>query len=293
MASGPSSSSGSFVHLHVHTEYSMLDGAARIDDLLAPRRRELGMPALAITDHGYLFGAYEFWKKAKKHGVKPIIGIEAYLTPGTQPLRPHPGPVGRRRQAGDDVSGGGAYTHMTLLARDDAGHAQPLPDRLAGLARGPLLQAPDGPRAARDVRRGAHRDDRLPVGRGPDPAAARAVRRGAARPPREFRDIFGRENFYVELMDHGLEHRAPGPEGPAAARQGPRTCRWSPPTTCTTRAPEDAQAHEALLCVQSGSTLADPEPVQVRRRRRSTSSRPQRDARTCGASSPRPATTRC
>ena len=72
----------SFVHLHVHTEYSMLDGAARIDELFEAAA-QMGMPALATTDHGYVFGAYEFWKKAQKHGVKPIIGVEAYLTPGT------------------------------------------------------------------------------------------------------------------------------------------------------------------------------------------------------------------
>src|SRR5450631_3142860 len=67
----------SFVHLHVHTEYSMLDGAARIDELFETAVR-MGMPALATTDHGYIFGAYEFWSKAKKYGIKPIIGLEAY-----------------------------------------------------------------------------------------------------------------------------------------------------------------------------------------------------------------------
>ena len=75
--------SDSFVHLHVHTEYSMLDGAARLDDLFA-RTAELGMPAIAMTDHGNVFGAYDFWKKAKAHGVKPIIGTEAYLAPGSR-----------------------------------------------------------------------------------------------------------------------------------------------------------------------------------------------------------------
>src|SRR5690349_24905015 len=78
----PSNSTDSFVHLHVHTEYSMLDGAARIGDLFT-RAAEMGMPALATTDHGYVFGAYEFWKKAQGTGVKPIIGVEAYVTPGT------------------------------------------------------------------------------------------------------------------------------------------------------------------------------------------------------------------
>ncbi|KFC49584.1 hypothetical protein GY12_26850 [Micrococcus luteus] len=71
---------GGFVHLHTHTEYSMLDGAAKLDDLFAEAQR-LGMDSLAITDHGYLFGAYDFWSKAKAAGVKPIIGLEAYVAP--------------------------------------------------------------------------------------------------------------------------------------------------------------------------------------------------------------------
>ena len=83
MSSGSSTSSaGNFVHLHVHTEYSMLDGASLLDGLFA-RTSELGMPAIAMTDHGNLHGAYDFYRRAKQHGVKPIIGIEAYLTPGT------------------------------------------------------------------------------------------------------------------------------------------------------------------------------------------------------------------
>ena len=106
------------MHLHNHTEYSMLDGAARIDELFKTAE-QMGMPALATTDHGFVFGAYEFWKKAKKHGVKPIVGIEAYLTPGTarqDRTRVRWGDGGE-----DDVSGTGAYTHMTLLAQNTRG----------------------------------------------------------------------------------------------------------------------------------------------------------------------------
>ena len=75
-------SSDSFVHLHTHTEYSMLDGAARLTDLFAEASR-MGMPALAMTDHGNVFGAFDFWKKATAAGIKPIIGVEAYVTPRT------------------------------------------------------------------------------------------------------------------------------------------------------------------------------------------------------------------
>ncbi|HEX6055600.1 MAG TPA: PHP domain-containing protein, partial [Intrasporangium sp.] len=107
-----------FVHLHVHTEYSMLDGAARIGDLFTEAAR-MGMPALATTDHGYVFGAYEFWKKAKGTGVKPIIGVEAYLTPGTH--RADRTKVSWGDGGRDDISGGGAYTHMTMLAENNEG----------------------------------------------------------------------------------------------------------------------------------------------------------------------------
>ena len=112
------SSGESFVHLHNHTEYSMLDGAARVDDLFRETER-MGMPALAMTDHGNVFGAYDFWKKGRKHGVKSIIGLEAYLTPGTS--RFDKTRVRWGNGGGDDVSGGGAYTHMTLLAETTEG----------------------------------------------------------------------------------------------------------------------------------------------------------------------------
>ncbi len=99
------------MHLHVHTEYSMLDGAARIGALFA-KAAELGMPALATTDHGYVFGAYEFWSKAQGTGVKPIIGVEAYVTPGTHRTDKTRISWGDKRAQGirdeDDVSGSGA-----------------------------------------------------------------------------------------------------------------------------------------------------------------------------------------
>ena len=113
--------SENFVHLHNHTEYSMLDGAARIKDMFATSQ-EMGMPAIAMTDHGYLFGAHEFWKTAQSYDVKPIIGLEAYVAPGTHRTDKVKVKWGdERTPRGDDVSGGGAYTHMTLLARNNTG----------------------------------------------------------------------------------------------------------------------------------------------------------------------------
>jgi DNA polymerase-3 subunit alpha len=110
--------SSEFVHLHCHSEYSMLDGAARLKDLVS-RSEELGMNALGITDHGNMFGAYEFYKVAKHSPVKAIIGLEAYLTPKTH--RSERKRVQWGDGTGDDVSAKGAYTHMTMWAQDTAG----------------------------------------------------------------------------------------------------------------------------------------------------------------------------
>jgi DNA polymerase-3 subunit alpha len=108
-----------FVHLHVHTEYSMLDGAARVGELMTEVSAQ-GMPAIAMTDHGNVFGAYEFYKAAKKIGVKPIIGIEAYVAPDSRFDKKR---VQWADGGEDDVSGGGAYTHMTILAENNEGLA--------------------------------------------------------------------------------------------------------------------------------------------------------------------------
>ena len=107
-----------FAHLHVHTEYSMLDGAARLGDLFQ-YARELGMDSMATSDHGFLFGAFDFWRQAKANDIKPIIGVEAYLTPGTH--RTDRSRVRWGDGSRDDVSGGGAYTHMTMWAETTEG----------------------------------------------------------------------------------------------------------------------------------------------------------------------------
>src|SRR5690625_4233926 len=112
-------SSDSFVHLHNHTEYSMLDGAAKINPMIAEAQR-LGMPAVGMTDHGNMFGASEFYNAAIDAGIKPIIGVEAYVAPGsrfdTKRVR-----WGDPSQKSDDVSGSGAYTHLTMVAENATG----------------------------------------------------------------------------------------------------------------------------------------------------------------------------
>jgi len=253
--STPPASERSFAHLHVHTEYSMLDGAARIDELLDAAVR-MGMPAIATTDHGYVFGAYEFWSKARKRGIKPIIGDEAYLTPGTHRTDKTRVRFGDDPANKDDVGGGGAYTHMTLLARTTGG--------MHNLFRMSSLASLEGhyfkPRMDRDLLSrfsggliattgcvGGEVQTKLRVGQ------YAAAREAAA----ELRDIFGAGNFYAEVMDHGL------PIERQTQRELLRLAKdLGLPLLATndlhyTKA-EDSTAHAALLCVQSGSTLMDP-----------------------------------
>ncbi|MGZ4742645.1 MAG: DNA polymerase III subunit alpha [Oryzihumus sp.] len=246
-------SENSFVHLHNHTEYSMLDGAARIDELFEAAA-QMGMPALATTDHGYVFGAYEFWKKAQKHGVKPIIGVEAYLTPGTHrtdKTRVKFGDGGR-----DDVSGSGAYTHMTLWARNNTG--------MHNLFRMSSLASLEGyyfkPRMDRELL-SQYGEGLIATTGCPSGEVQTRLRLGqyqqAVEAAAEFRDIFGAENFYCEVMDHGL-----GIERDVQKDLLRLARDLGLPLVATndlhyTKA-EDSQAHAALLCVQSGSTLMDP-----------------------------------
>ena len=251
-ASG-SGSSDSFVHLHVHTEYSMLDGAARLTDLFETTA-QLGMPALAMTDHGNVFGAYDFYKKANAHGVKPIIGMEAYLTPNT-----HRGERTRVRwaQGGeDDVSGGGAFTHMTLLAENTNG--------MHNLFRLSSRSSLEGffykPRADRELLN-QYADGLIATTGCPSGEIQTWLRIGdydkAVASAAEFREIFGRQNFFLELMDHGLGIETRVREGLLKLGKDLGLPMIATNDLHYTR-PNDAEAHEVLLCVQSGKTMADP-----------------------------------
>ncbi len=243
-----------FVHLHNHTEFSMLDGAARVGELLDEAAR-LEMPALAVTDHGYVFGAYEFYKAARDRGVKPIIGTEAYLTPGTSRFerrRVRWGDGGR-----DDVSGGGAYTHLTLLAETTEGMHNLF--RLCSLAslEGHFYK----PRMDRELLEQYGKGLIATTGC-PGGEVQTLLRLGKYDQAREsaayFRDVFGADSYFCELMDHGndVERRVredllrlAGDLGlPLLATNDLHYTR-----------PEDDIGHEALLCVQSASTINDPD----------------------------------
>jgi DNA polymerase-3 subunit alpha len=244
----------SFVHLHVHTEYSMLDGAARLGPLFAEVSRQ-GMPAVAMTDHGNLFGAYDFFKHAQAAGVKPIVGIETYLAPESR-FNKRPIFWGEQHQRSDDVSGAGAYTHLTLLATDAEGVRNLF--RLASLASiEGFYQAPrmDKELLARYAKGiiattgcpGGEVQTRLRLGQ-----YERAVRAAA-----DLRDIFGPDQVYLELMEHGIEvERRVRDDLLRVAKE----LNLAPLVTNDLHyvGQSDAKAHEALLCVQTGKTLADP-----------------------------------
>nr|WP_308201074.1 DNA polymerase III subunit alpha [Agromyces mediolanus] len=243
----------SFVHLHVHSEYSMLDGAARVGELIkAAQGHE--MPAVAVTDHGNVFGAYDFWKQATDAGIKPIIGTEAYLTPRTD--RRDKTRVRWGDGGGDDVSGSGAYTHMTLLSETTEG--------MHNLFRLSSLASIEGyyfkPRMDRELLQ-TYSKGLIATTGCPSGEVQTRLRLGqydeAVEAAAEFRDIFGSENFFCEIMDHGLgiEKRIMDDLLRLAKDLGL-------PLVATndlhyTHA-HDAKSHAALLCVQSGSTLDDP-----------------------------------
>jgi len=230
----------------------MLDGAAKISELVQEVANQK-MPAIAMTDHGNVFGAYEFYKTAKANNIKPIIGIEAYVAPESR--------FDKRRvkwaEGGeDDVSAGGAYTHMTILAENNEG--------LSNLFKLSSLASLEGfyykPRVDRELLSryasgligttgcaGGEIQTRLRMG-----AYSEALKAAS-----EMKDIFGADNFFLELMDHSIdiEKRV----FTDLLKLG-KDLNLPPLATNDLHYTfnKDASAHEVLLCVQSGSTLADP-----------------------------------
>jgi DNA polymerase-3 subunit alpha len=245
----------SFVHLHVHSEYSMLDGAARVGPLIEEAVAQ-GMPAIAVTDHGNMFGAFEFWRAATAAGISPIIGTEAYITPGTHRTDKTRVRWGMQSQQQDDVGGSGAYTHMTLLAETTEG--------MHNLFRASSYASIEGyyfkPRMDRELLSryskgviattgcvGGEVQTRLRLGQYEE----------AKKAAGEFQDIFGKENFFAEVMDHGIDiERRTMRDLISLAKE------LSIPLVATNDLhythQHDSTAHAALLCVQSGSTLDDP-----------------------------------
>ncbi|MBX3313608.1 MAG: DNA polymerase III subunit alpha [Actinobacteria bacterium] len=243
----------SFTHLHVHTEYSMLDGAARIDDVVAAAAAD-GQPALGITDHGNMYGILPFYKSCKDHGIKPILGTEAYMAHDSRHERPSR--RGRVDDTGGDAGGGQKlYYHLTLLAENATGYRNliQLSSRayLEGYYYKPrldwelLAEHSEGVIATTGCL-GGHVLQNLM--RGDDEAAIR----DAAR----LQDIFGKDNLFVEIQDHGIpEQHQTNPKLFEIARRIGAPLLATNDSHYTHR--EDAESHDALLCVQTGSLMSD------------------------------------
>ncbi|WP_090944170.1 DNA polymerase III subunit alpha [Nonomuraea jiangxiensis] len=253
--------SKSFVHLHVHTEYSMLDGAAKLKPLFKEAER-LGMPAIAMSDHGNMFGAYEFQKVAAGSPVKPIIGIEAYVAPASRFFKK---PVfwGSRAETGvadaeggKDVSGGGRYTHMTMWAKDATG--------LSNLFRLSSLASFEGyygkPRMDQELI-SQYSEGIIATTGCPSGVVQTRLRLGqydeAVKAAGEYQEIFGKENYFLELMDHGIDiEREVRADLLKLAKQLNIPLLVTNDSHYVTE--DQADAHDSLLCVGVGKNKDDP-----------------------------------
>ena len=245
--------SDSFTHLHVHTEFSMLDGAARLPELVA-RAVEDGQPALGMTDHGNMYGTLDFYKECNEQGIKPIMGTEAYMAHDHRSERP--ARRGRVDDSGGETdSGQKLYYHLTLLAENDVGYRNLI--QLASLAFMEgyyykprmdwelLSQHSDGLIATTGCL-GGHVLQSLLQG----------DERGALEKAGRLQEIFGRDNLFVELQDHGLpEQRRTNPQLIEIAKRIGAPVLATNDSHYTHR--DDHESHDALLCVQTGSLLSD------------------------------------
>jgi DNA polymerase-3 subunit alpha len=248
-----------FVHLHVHTEYSMLDGAARVPDLLAEAQR-LNMPAIAMTDHGNLYGAYEFYKKAKALGINPIIGLEGYYAPqGRFERRPFDFGGGFDEGTPEDPSAGRGkhgYTHMTLWAETTPGMHNLF--RLSSLAS--LEGYYHKPRFDRELLE-RYGTGLIGTTGCPSGEVNRWLQAGqydrALAAAADFRDILGPGNYFCEVMEHGLQIERRFREDLLKIA---RTLDL--PLVATNDLhyvhADDADAHDVLLCIGTRTTMDDP-----------------------------------
>ncbi len=230
-----------FTHLHVHTEYSLLDGSCKIKELVA-RARELGMDSMAITDHGAMYGVIDFYRAAKEAGIKPIIGCEVYVSPGSRFDR-------------ETVSGEDRYYHLVLLAENDLGYHNLMKIVSKGYVDGFYYK----PRVDYEVLETYH-EGIIALSACLAGEVQRFLSRGmyeeACRSARRYEEIFGKGNFFLELQDHGI---------PAQKTVNQGLLRMSRDLGMDLVATndihyilaEDAVPHDILLCIQTGKKVSD------------------------------------
>jgi DNA polymerase III subunit alpha len=251
---GANGGGGSVAHLHVHTEFSMLDGAARVKEVVAAAAAD-GQPAIGITDHGNMYGVLDFYREAKAVGLKPIIGIEAYQAAESRFERPP------RRGRVDDTGGDGGqgeklYYHLTLLAETNAGYKNLIKLSSAAYLDGYWYK----PRIDWELLE-RHHEGVIATTGCLGGVVLQALLNGdeerALKLAGRLQDIFGRENLFVELQDHGLDkQKLTNPKLVEIARRLNAPLLATNDSHYTHR--KDAVAHDALLCVQTGSPMDDP-----------------------------------
>jgi len=229
-----------FVHLHVHTEYSLLDGANRINDLIA-RTAELGMKSIAITDHGVMYGVVDFYKAALKNGIKPILGCEVYTAKRTR----------FDRQPGIDADQG----HLVLLARNNEGYRNLMKIVSAGFTEGFYYKPRIDMELLRRYAKGITALSACMSGDIPS-AILNGDYNKARQLALDFNEIFGHGNFYLELQNNGIEEQNLLNQNLIKLSR-----ETGIPLVATNDAhylrKEDAKAHEVLLCIQTGRKITD------------------------------------
>ena len=236
----PIQSVDEFVHLHLHTQYSLLDGAIRLPELVS-RVKELGMKTVAVTDHGNMFGAMEFYDYAKKNDIKPIIGVEAYIAPGS-----------RHDRKGNPET---AANHITLIALDQEGYKN-----LCKLVSVAYLEGfYYKPRLDKEILAKHHKGIFCLSGCLKGEVSQKLVNgdyEGAKAAAAWFQDLFGKENFALEVMENGVPEQTIANEGLERLSKeldAPLVATGD----CHYLRKEDAPAHDALLCIGTGRLLSD------------------------------------
>src|SRR5436190_5396101 len=237
-----------FVHLHLHTEYSLLDGACRLDRLM-DKAHELKFPALAITDHGVLCGAIDFYKTARDKGIKPIIGCEVYVAPGSRLEK-------KTSSGGRDV-----YHHLVLLAKDEIGYKNLIKLATAAHIEGYYYK----PRIDKEILT-AHKEGLIALSRCLASEIPELIQKDQLAQARDaidwFKQTLGAENFYLELQNHGIMEQA---------KVNRHLIPWAKEFGLKLVATNDvhyveknhSHAHDCLVCIGTQSMLSDPKRMSA------------------------------
>ncbi|MEA2030764.1 MAG: DNA polymerase III subunit alpha [candidate division Zixibacteria bacterium] len=238
-----------FVHLHTHSQYSLLDGACRLDSVIK-LAKEFKMPALAITDHGNMFGAIEFYLKARKAGIKPIIGTEAYVAGGSR----------FERKPSQEYPDGGY--HLVLLVKNQTGYRNLMKLSSAGFREGFYHRPRIDKELLRQYSEGLIATSACLKGEIPW-HLLHGNTEAAVATARELQDIFGEGNFYIELQNHNLEpEQIVIPKLVAIANE--TGIPLVATNDCHYLRKEDSAAHDALLCIQTGKTIEDTDRMRYK-----------------------------